>query len=193
MALRAKTFTLVLLGRPGCGKGTQAKMLARDFGLKILGTGALLRRFVERDTTPLCTRLRKEMAKGNLMPSWLVFFVWMKELIKTSLSQGVLFDGSPRKIAEAELIDEVLEWLGRPQLFAVELVISEQEAAIRLRKRGRSDDTPRAILERLSSFERAVRPVIERYRRNGNVLRVNGEQPPKKVFRDIVAGLGRRQ
>lgn len=188
MARGKKPFTFVLLGRPGCGKGTQAKFLAKHFGLKILGTGELLRHFAAWKN-PLARKLKRELARGHLIPSWFVYFLWMYQLLRLPESKGIIFDGSPRKITEAEFLDEALAWLQRPRALALIIDISEKEARRRLRARRRSDDTPAAITQRFAAFAREVRPVIKRYRQRGSVLFIDGEQPSMAVFRTILQKL----
>lgn len=178
----------MLLGRPGCGKGTQARFLAKHFKMRVLGTGELLRRF-SGGNNPLGKRLRGELAAGHLIPSWLVFFLWMRKLLLLVKREGVIFDGSPRKLVEADFIDEVFWWLGRPQPIAIMVRISEKEALRRLRKRGRFDDTSRAIAQRLGAFRKEVVPVIARYADKGRLIEVDGERPQHEVSQEILSRL----
>ncbi|MBI1755355.1 nucleoside monophosphate kinase, partial [Candidatus Azambacteria bacterium] len=130
----ADPLNIILLGRSGSGKGTQAKLLVKEFGLEYIGTGDLLRAYSERDNT-LARRLKETLAQGKLAPSWMPFFVWMEKLAYSDLKKGVLFDGSPRKIAEAKMLDEVLEWFGRTNVKVLLIDVPREVAKKRLLNR----------------------------------------------------------
>lgn len=130
--------TLTLLGRAGCGKGTQAKLLTEHFGLFYIGSGELLRdRVKQNDFTGQKTD--RTMKTGALVPTSLIFMLWMnrlEEMKKQSDFKGIVFDGSPRKLVEAQLLEEALEWYEWGKKFKAILVdISRQEAFNRLTKR----------------------------------------------------------
>lgn len=117
--------------------------------------------------------------------------VWLSELSR-HLKKGehLIFDGSPRTIKDARLIDEVMEDLGRPLPVAVWVRVSEKEARLRLLKRRRFDDTYRAIRRRFNFFRREVFPVINYYRGRKRLAVVNGDAPIPKVWRDIKKAVG---
>jgi len=182
--LKAMSFTvLILLGRSGSGKGTQAKMLAEKFGLKLISSGNLLRAKA-KDSDFTGKKIAQIISQGGILPTPVVFDLWMDEL------KGIVFEGSPRRLYEAWLLQEALEFFGfGGNIKAFYLNISKQEAKKRLLKRGRPDDTPRAIDKRLDWFEKEVVPVIDFYRRQRILIEINGHQPPENVFRDIVQHL----
>lgn len=129
-----------LLGRAGCGKGTQAKLLTEKFGLIYVGSGELLRsRVGQNDFTG--RRADQTMKAGDLVPTSLIFMLWINRLeeIKKKESnefKGLIFDGSPRKMIEAFLLEESLAWYDWNKNFKAILVdISRQEAFDRLTKR----------------------------------------------------------
>jgi len=129
-----------LLGRAGCGKGTQAKLLTEKFGLIYIGSGELLRdRVKQNDFTGQKTN--QTMKTGVLVPTSLIFMLWINRLeeIKKQADvnlKGIIFDGSPRKLVEAQLLAEALEWYEWGKNFKAILVdISRQEAFNRLTKR----------------------------------------------------------
>ena len=105
---------IIILGRQGCGKGTQAKLLKEKFGLEYIGSGDLLReRLKTSDFTS--DKLKNRMGKGKLAPTPLIFFLWYGRLQEIKQDKddnfgGIIFDGSPRMLIEAKLLDETLEW-----------------------------------------------------------------------------------
>ena len=188
-------LTIVVLGRSGSGKGTQARfILARlkKDGAHHMETGRFLRDLMKQKnvTTELArTRL---MERGDLFPWWFPIFLWMREIIQHGhADKHLVGDGTPRRLAEAHLIDEIVAWHGRPAALCVYVDVSRQEARRRLMARGRSDDTPVAIENRLDYFPRDVVPVLRYYRRHNRLIRVNGKQPPEAVAEDIDAALAK--
>lgn len=126
------------MGRQGSGKGTQAKFLSNEFHYPIIGSGDILRSFYEG--TGFSARKAKEvMNKGVYVPTPLIFRLWMDKLeaIKDlNKEQGLIFDGSPRKILEAHLLDQALAWYEWDSDLRVFLIdISRDEAMNRLSKR----------------------------------------------------------
>ncbi|MBI4137819.1 MAG: nucleoside monophosphate kinase [Candidatus Sungbacteria bacterium] len=190
-------LTLVLLGRSGCGKGTQAKRVVERFGAGAyyMGTGALLRALIERGSSDNATLEigRRIMNKGGLFPSWFAVYTWLRELIEYGHgSEHLVFDGAPRRLWEAKLLDEVMAWHERPLPVCIFVDVSSREASRRLLRRGRADDTPDAIKNRMAYFSRDVLPVIRYYRKHTRLIRVNGAVPPEEVWRRIDAALGKR-
>ncbi|MEK7520172.1 MAG: nucleoside monophosphate kinase [Patescibacteria group bacterium] len=210
-------LNIIILGRSGSGKGTQAKLLVEELNLEYIATGDLLRAFAERGNIA-GLKLKETLTHGKLVPSWFAFFIWMEKLAYTNMHKGVLFDGSPRKIAEAEMLDDVLAWFGRTNMKVVLIDISREEAHHRLSNRmvcpscgkgaykkndgntrcrycqaeliARPDDDPMAIESRLDWFENEVIRVIEYYRAKGCLITVSGEQSPEDAHREIMGKLG---
>lgn len=214
-------LNLIILGRSGSGKGTQAQMLAHKFDLEYIGTGDLLRKFSERENIA-ARRMKETMAQGKLAPSWMPFFIWMEKLAYTDVSKGVLFDGSPRMLAEAATLDEVLDWFERKNTKAVLIDISRDIAKQRLMKRRvcgvckrgayvenekealqthcqycggemmiRAEDNPEGIKSRLDWFDQEVSKVVEYYRNQEKLIVVDGEQDPETVHREIMNALSK--
>ena len=208
-------LTIIFLGKAGAGKGTQGHLLEQKFKTKVIGTGDLLRAFAKLGL-PASGRIEKEvLLAGKLAPSWFVSYLWIFEVLHTLPAENTLFDGSPRMLPEALLIDDVLDWNGRipPKVFLLD--ISDAEATRRLLSRRvcevckkiyqgdsaevkagacpcggklvkRHDDTPQAIESRLAYFKTDVLPVVEHYEKKGWLIRINGEQPAQKVHGDIL-------
>lgn len=129
---------IILLGRSGAGKGTQAQLLRDKFGLEYIGSGDLLRaRAKVADFSG--TTIRTVLAQGGFSPTALIFKLWMDKMedFKSRVDfPGFLFDGSPRKIMEAYLIDETMQWYGWKEAMKIFLLDLSSEAAFeRLMKR----------------------------------------------------------
>ena len=133
-----KLQVIILLGKSGCGKGTQAKLLQKKFNLDYIGSGDLLRaRGKQNDFTG--KKINEIMVKGALHPTAVIFKLWLDnaELLKKKKNlKGFIMDGNPRKILEAYLIDSALGWYEWDKNVKIFLVhISDKEAIWRLTKR----------------------------------------------------------
>lgn len=129
---------IIFLGKPGSGKGTQAELLGKKLGLDYVGSGDLLReRKKKKDFNG--RKIAKVIDKGGLVPTPVVFKLWLdkfEELKEKKNLKGFVIDGSPRKILEAYLIDEALEWYEWDKNVKIMLIdISDKEAIWRLTKR----------------------------------------------------------
>ena len=183
---------LVFLGRSGSGKGTQVELLRKKLGLDYISSGELLRsRKKIKDYTG--KKLQQVLDSGGLVPTPVVFKLWLdrfEELKEKFFFNGFIYEGSPRKIFEAYLMDEALEWYGWSKNLKVVLIdISEKEAIVRLTKRSREDDKISAIKSRLAWFKTNVDPVIRFYKKTKRLIKINGEQSIENVFKDILKAL----
>ena len=212
-------LVVILLGPAGSGKGTQAKLLVKEFGLEYFGSGeALRKRQKAGDFT--AKKLIKIMGKGELVPSFVISKLWIDKLEKfkqKSKFKSFVIDGSPRKMIEAKFFDEALNWYEWQKKAKVILInISKKESLNRLTKRRickrcgrlipwlgqfkklkkcdkcggplitRADDKLVAIKKRLEEFKKEVIPVINHYKRQGKLIKINGEQSIENVFNDIL-------
>ena len=182
-------LTIIIIGRSGSGKGTQASFVLKrlhDSGVKHLETGSLLREILNKRENPTTEIARDVMKKGGIFPYWFASFTWVKEMIEHGVvAYHMVFDGAPRKIEEAKLLDSVMEWHGRHLPVAVYVDVGREECARRLLARQRVDDNPSAIQHRLDFFETDVIPVIKYYKKNKRLIRVDGEREPEKVWQEI--------
>lgn len=189
-------LTIVLIGLSGSGKGTQAKFLLDNFGGNgyYIQTGGLMRELLaERLHNPTLEGFRRIMGTGGLMPGWFPIFLWLREFIEKGCAQKhLVLDGACRRIQEAKLLDDVLAWHNRPLSICLFIDISAAEVEKRLLLRGRKDDTLKAIQNRLAYFPKDVLPVIRYYKRARRLIRINGEQTPSDVWRDIDGALVKR-
>lgn len=217
---KKQILNIILIGPQGSGKGTQAKLLAKKFGLAHIEMGGML-----RDMAKTKTRLGRQLdeivnKKGGLVPHKLIIKVVKEKLKSLSLKQGVVFDGTPRRLVEVKPLERALARYGRGLTHVFYLPIREKITLERLAKRRickncgklfvygvdvhartekcpkcggqiiqRQDDKPKAIKKRLSWFYAKILPVIKYYRTKGNLIEINGEQPVKKIFKDILSHL----
>jgi len=130
--------TIILLGRQGSGKGTQAKLLVAEFDFHYIGSGELLRSFYNGEGFS-AKKTKQVLNAGGYVPTPIIFRLWMDRLEgfkDTRKPQGIIFDGSPRKILEAHLLDQALSWYEWDKELSIVLIdISRKEAQDRLTKR----------------------------------------------------------
>ncbi len=179
---------IVLLGPPGSGKGTQAKQLAESFGYLHLSTGDMLREEVKKGSD-LGQKAKSIMEKGELVPDDLIV-----AMIKSRISAGnggIILDGFPRTVAQAEALDAMLTEAGEAIDRALLVDVSDEEVTKRLLGRaeieGRADDTPEVISNRLGVYKRQTEPIMNYYSNAGKLTRINGGQTIEQVFVDLKA------
>jgi adenylate kinase len=184
--------TVFFIGKPGSGKGTQAKLLAERTGWTILASGAQFRAIAEEDTV-VGRKVRDELAQGMLMPHWFAMYLYQRALFSVPEDTSVIFDGFNRKVEEAELNISSLEWIGRP-FHVINIDVSNEEVERRLQGRaqvsGRSDDRQDAVEERLQEYKEHTLKALEIFRTKGVLIDINGEQTPDAIAADVVKALG---
>lgn len=184
------TRTIFLVGKPGSGKGTQAKLLSEKTGWRVITAGDQFRALAAEDT-PVGRKTKSEIEAGLLVPHWFAMYLFLKALFAVDEGESVIFDGFSRKVPEAELIIDALRWMGRP-FTLLHLAVSDDEIRHRLDLRkdveGRADDN--AIEERLKEYREHTDPAIEKFRESGNLIEINGEQSREAIAVDINTALG---
>ena len=205
---------VLLLGAPGVGKGTQAKLLMEEFGIPQISTGDLLREH-RRQQTPLGMIADELMSKGQLVPDDLVNDMVADRLKQADAEHGYILDGYPRTIAQAEWLDKQLVAYMLP-VVAINITVPEKTLLERITGRRlspsgqiyniytnppkvdgfcditgekleqRKDDTEEVFYERMKAFEAKTAAVIEYYRTHGGrFAEVNGDQSVEQVTHDI--------
>ena len=163
---------ILLLGPPGAGKGTQGALLAERLGVPKFATGDLLRDAVKRGT-PVGLRAKAVMEAGQLVSDEIIMGVVRDELAKPEAKNGVIFDGVVRTVPQAESVTTVLHELGRKMNHVLFFDVPDAEIIARIEKRlmieGRADDDPKAVATRLKAYREQTAPVLEWYRKRGNV------------------------
>ena len=155
---------LVLLGPPGCGKGTQAQRLCVREGILHLSTGDLLRAAVAAGTA-LGLQAKPIMAAGRLVPDDLVIGLVRERIAAKDAANGFLLDGFPRTVGQADALDAALGTRGLEAV--VYYVLADETIVRRSLGRGRSDDTEPVIRERLRVYRAQTEPLVARYRKAG--------------------------
>lgn len=184
-----------MIGRSGCGKGTQAKLLMdyirehdEERGLLYVQTGLEFREFIEGQT--FSQQLAKTIAgRGGLVPEFLAVLFWAQKITNEyKHNDHMLIDGTPRKPHEALVLDSVFDFYGIPKPHIIHINVSEQWSKDRMMGRMRADDTKENIDNRLGWYGKAVIPTIEYYKNNPQyfVHDIDGERPISDVHKDIV-------
>jgi len=180
---------LVLLGAPGCGKGTQAARLKEHLQVPHISTGDLLRAEVGAGS-PLGLQARDVMARGELVSDDILLGMLEARLARPDAATGFVLDGYPRNLAQADALDTMLARLGTPVDAAVQLDVPIDALVDRLagraRAEGRADDTPEAVRTRLTIYAEQTAPVIDFYRQHGVLSVVDGVGTLEEVFVRII-------
>lgn len=192
--------TVIFIGRSGAGKGMQSGMLQEymkkhtpDAPILYIETGAHFREHIN-DTGHTWDLAREVNERGGRQPDFLAVWIWSHLFIeRLHGNEHIVFDGAPRAIEEAKVLDTALSFYGRNNPTVIFLNVSEAWATDRLRARGRADDlNPDVIARRLAYFTKDVAPTIEHYREaeGYHFFEINGEQTPEEVFNDVKKALG---
>lgn len=187
---------IVFIGPPGAGKGTQCKKLIDLLGIPHLSTGDMLRTVREQDTA-LGRLVGSYLDSGQLAPDHLVMRIVTLRLQKPDCIPGVLFDGFPRTLVQAQLLDEYFEQHDQGLDLVLQLVVQEPALIDRLVRRaakeGRRDDTYETIQARLNVFNHQTMPLIDYYRKKNLLVPIDGMQDPEAVFGAIQVELQKRR
>ena len=166
---------IVIFGAPGAGKGTQSDFIVEHFGLTHVSTGDLLRKEIA-EQTELGKRIKNIMDAGQLVSDDIV--VEMMDKAIAADKNGMLFDGFPRTVAQAETLDHLLAKYGRELTCMVQLEVPKVELMRRLLERakiqGRADDNEATINNRLNEYNNKTLPVAEYYAKQGKQRVING-------------------
>lgn len=190
--------TFIFIGRSGCGKGTQAKLLMDIFKKKdpkreifYMETGARFREFIQgkKYSNTLSNEIYKN---GVLQPEFLSIWMW-SNIFLSDLKGGehIFVDGTPRKLHEAEVLDSALKFYGREKPVVVYMNVGRTWSEERLKARQRQDDKGDGIKKRLDWFDAEVMPTVEYYKKNPEYefLDINGERTIEEIHKDIISRL----
>jgi adenylate kinase len=208
-------MNLILLGPPGAGKGTQAKIIASRYKLPHISTGDMFRETAQSGSE-LGTRLQGYMSAGKLVPDETVIEVVKDRLSKSDCANGFLLDGFPRTVPQAKALDALLAENKKKINGVIYIYLDEEEIVKRLSSRRvciscgasynlitqppkvgekcdtcsgkviqRADDNPGTIRNRLKAYNEQTSPLIEYYDRAGVLCKIDGAKPVEEVFKSL--------
>lgn len=211
---------IIMLGAPGAGKGTQAKMIADKYSIPHISTGDIFRANI-KNGTELGKKAKTYMDKGLLVPDELTVDLVIDRVGQEDCKNGYVLDGFPRTIPQAESLDAALNKLGTKIDYAVNVEVPDENIINRMSGRRaclscgatyhivhiptkvegicdrcnselvlRDDDKPETVKKRLDVYHDQTQPLIDYYSGQGVMVEVDGTQDMKDVFADIVKILG---
>ena len=211
---------IIMLGAPGAGKGTQAKMIAEKYSIPHISTGDIFRANI-KNGTELGKKAKSYMDKGQLVPDELTLDLIMDRFKEDDCKNGYVLDGFPRTIPQAEALDTALKANGEKVDFAIDVDVPDENIVKRMGGRRacvncgatyhivysptkvegkcdkcgeelivRDDDKPETVLSRLEVYHNQTQPLIDYYNKQGILKTVDGTVDMKDVFKAIVDILG---
>ena len=185
-----KQINIVMFGAPGSGKGTQAKQMAEKFQLEHVSTGDLFRYEISHKT-PLGLKAQEIINRGDLCPDDITLGMLRNHIEKHADSKGFIFDGVPRTIKQAEMLDDPSFFTDLDITKVIYLKVEMEEVQARILKRAeieqRADDTPATVKARVENFFAQTMPLVDYYRNQGKLVEIDGMQDIEHVFADICA------
>ena len=187
---------LVLFGPPASGKGTQAKRIREKYGVAHLSTGDMLREAVAKGTE-VGKRAKAIMDAGDLVPDDVVIGIIADRIATPDCAKGVVFDGFPRTVAQAEALDTMLAAKRRSVRHVIVMAVDEIQLTRRVETRAaethakgepiRKDDDPEVFKDRLRVYKRDTAPILPYYEAQGKIRRVDGMRTIEGVAAQIDA------
>ncbi|MBQ1972779.1 MAG: adenylate kinase [Paraprevotella sp.] len=179
---------IVIFGAPGSGKGTQSDKIVEKYGFKHISTGDVLRGEI-KNGTELGKTAKGYIDNGQLIPDSLMIDILASVYDSFGAVEGVIFDGFPRTIPQAEALKQMLAERGTEVSVMLNLDVPEAELMDRLIKRGqisgRADDNEETIKKRLVVYQEQTSPLIEWYQNEGKHTHIQGSGELEKIFADI--------
>ncbi len=168
---------LIIMGPPGAGKGTQAKVIAARYGIPAISTGDIFRANVS-EGTPLGVEAQRYMDAGEYVPDEITNLMVRNRIDEKDAEPGFLLDGYPRTVAQVEELDGMIKFTGHELDGVLVLTVDDEELVTRLLQRaetdGRADDTEDVIRRRQEIYNEQTAPLIEVYRDRGILVEVDG-------------------
>lgn len=181
-------LNIVIFGAPGSGKGTQSEKIVEKYGINHISTGDVLRAEM-KNGTELGKTAKGYIDQGQLIPDELMIDILASVFDSFEDSKGVIFDGFPRTIAQAEALKKMLAERGQDVTVMVDLEVPEDELMTRLIKRGkdsgRADDNEETIKKRLHVYHSQTAPLIDWYKNEKKYQHINGLGTMDGIFADI--------
>jgi adenylate kinase len=185
-------LNIVIFGAPGSGKGTQSERIVEKFGINHISTGDVLRAEI-KNGTELGKTAQGYIDQGQLIPDELMIDILANVFDSFKDSKGVIFDGFPRTIAQAEALKQMLADRGQEVSVMLDLEVPEEELMTRLIKRGkdsgRADDNEETIKKRLVVYHSQTAPLIDWFKKEEKYQHINGVGTMDSIFADIVSAV----
>lgn len=181
-------YVVILLGPPGSGKGTQAVDLSKKLQIPHISVGDLFRK-AKADQTSLGQQAAKYMDSGLLVPDDLTLQIVKARVEQKDADRGYILDGFPRTLPQAAMLKQIIQ---RKYLVVVNLEVEDNLLVKRLAGRGRADDSPETVQQRLVEYHNKTKPLVDFYKEEGALASVEGDQEVQKVFSDILDLLQKR-
>ena len=183
---------IVLLGPPGCGKGTQSKLLVEKNSFVQLSTGDLLRSEISNSDSDLGKKVKYLMESGELVPDDIVIDIIMNK-VEEHKNKNIVFDGFPRNLKQAEVLDSSLEnvsvKLDHAILFQIDFKILEERINNRISEtkgsEQRKDDNAETLLNRIEVFKSSTFRIVKYYEEKGIISKIDGMQKVNEVYAEI--------
>ena len=183
-------MNLILLGPPGCGKGTQAVNLVKKYDYYQLSTGDMLREAVA-DETQTGKIVKDVLASGKLVDDELIIKIMEEKLIATKSKPGRIFDGFPRTLIQANELESLLKRYQMKLDLVIELVVDQHSLLERILKRAqeseqkRDDDNSVIVKKRLEVYNKETKPIVDFYSSKYNLNKIDGMQSIQEVSNTI--------
>ncbi|MDR1346065.1 MAG: adenylate kinase [Bacteroidales bacterium] len=181
-------FNIVLLGAPGSGKGTQARLISEKYNLDHISTGELFRQEIASQSS-IGRHVKEIIEKGNLCPDDLTLDMLVAHIDNYTNNNGFIFDGVPRTIDQAKMMDGIGYHKTISITIVIDIQVDKKEIINRITKRsqleGRSDDVIHILKQRISNYFELTRPLENYYARQNKIRTVNGMQNVETVFNAI--------
>ena len=185
-------LNIVIFGAPGSGKGTQSEFIIKKFGVNHISTGDVLRAEI-KNNTELGKTAKGYIDQGQLVPDSLIIDILASVLDNLKESKGVIFDGFPRTIPQAEALKVMLNERVQDVSIMLDLDVPEEELITRLIKRGqecgRADDNMETIKKRLVVYNTQTSPLKDYYKKEGKYQYIKGLGTLESIFGDIVTAV----
>lgn len=183
-------MNLIIMGPPGSGKSTQAKLLAKKLSLIYVSTGSILRKLYEAGD-PLGEEAEEYMSKGELVPSELMDEILLSWLDFQEEAQGFVFDGYPRTLENVRSLEKSI--LHQDPNRVIYIDVPEEVCIKRLLQRAkienRADDTPAVIKERLKEYHQETEPILDYYQQKNLLTKVDGRGLVETTHQNLVKNL----
>ncbi len=182
-------LNIALFGPPGAGKGTQSKLLLEKYNLTYISTGDILREEIS-NKTPLGIEAKGIIEKGGLVPDDLIVQIIEKRVTMNLNTAGILFDGFPRTVVQAYILEGLLSKMNTSLTCMLSLEVPKDELISRMLERakigGRADDTMDVIKVRLDEYENKTKPVIEFYKEKNKYFPIDGVGSVNTIFNNLI-------